>query len=125
MSDTYRSEMIDIPVMSFVSTDHSYNILESGVFRQPPVIYRNGRGRNIFDFTTFDCFQVLGVRDNRFLFQIPNKPMRQFGGGYVNEKESVGVHPLRNENKEPLVPLGLHKLNHRHQMHPLVLGFFE
>ena len=50
-SDTYRSEMVNISMMSFISTNHGYNILEGSIFRQSPVIYCNGRAAGAGTFS--------------------------------------------------------------------------
>ena len=64
----YRSIMVNISVVSFISSDDKNHVPQRRIFRQPPVINRDGRSWWVFELSGIDVIEKLGIRIHSFFF---------------------------------------------------------
>nr|GMC50251.1 jmjC domain-containing protein 7 [Ipomoea batatas] len=122
---SYRSKVVDVTVMSLVSPNNQDNIPESRSRREAPVVESDGRSRHVLNITLVKLLKELGVGMDGLFLQVSDDAVSQLGGDEVGGEVSVEEDALDGEDEGAFVPPRLRNLHERHQMHSLVLRFFQ
>lgn len=100
----YRSIMVDVSVVSFVRSDNKNHVPQCRVFRQPPVINRDGWSWWVFELSGIDVIEKLGIRIHSFFFQVSSDTVSKFWRNYIRQEICVEENTLDRKHNRPFVP---------------------
>lgn len=117
--------MVNVPVMRLIGPDHLHNVPESGIRWQAPVVDGNGRSGLVLEAAVIQVIEEFGVGADGLLLQVAGDAVGDLGGGQVCEEVCIEEEALNREDQGALVPEGLGQLDKCHEVHSLVLRFFQ
>nr|GMD82020.1 mitogen-activated protein kinase kinase kinase 18-like [Ipomoea batatas] len=78
--------------MCFIRPNHSDDVFEPSIRRQPPIINGDRRRRRVFELPIFYVVEKLSIGVDGLLFEVSGDAVGELGGGQLDECHEV--HPL-------------------------------